>query len=240
MSNKSLKFKPHKIIWDIKKISRVWDYYSSSDNDYFSKTAGNSIIKFVKKKIPLQGKVLDFGCGTGLLIEKLLKMKIYTGGFDLSDSSLDVVKNRLGANPFFLGAFYSSTFSSPMEENYFDVVFFIETIEHLLPEQMDFVLSELYRIIKKEGYLVVTSPNMEDLKKRKVICPECGCIFHRKQHISSFSTSSMNASMKKAGFSTVFCKPVLFSVSRITWLRRFFVKLTREIMPNLLYIGIKE
>lgn len=236
------KFNPHEAAWTSEKISHVWDFYSTQDNEYFSKRAGDSIIKFIKRKIPLDGNVLDFGCGPGHFIELLLEKKIYSGGFDLSLESVDAVRAKFGSDPYFLGGIQSSSFPIPIENNSYDVTFFIETIEHLLPEQINSTLKEIHRILKKDGYTVVTTRNEEDLNKNKAICPDCGCVFHRKQHVSSFSADSLSSIIASSGFSTVLCKPVLFSITRLSWIRRLYSKYLRisgEKMPSLLYIGKK-
>jgi len=234
------KFKPHPVDWTQEKISRIWDFYSRGDNDYFSKSVGDSIIKLTKKKFTLQGKVIDFGCGSGHLIEKLIKEKMLSAGFDLSEDSLHTVEEKFKTNPYFLGTFQSKSFPTKIKDSSFDVVFFIETIEHLLPEETDLILKDLNRIIKKNGHVVLTTRNEENLEERKVICPDCGAIYHRKQHISSFDASSLSNLLKQAGFSTVFCQPVLLTYTRITWLRRLYQNIFRQKLPTLFYIGKKD
>jgi ubiquinone/menaquinone biosynthesis C-methylase UbiE len=240
--NEPKKFNPHEVHWTSEKISRIWDFTSTQDSEYFSRRAGDSVIKLVKRKIPLYGKVLDFGCGPGHFIELLLERKIYSGGFDLSPESIKAVEAKFSSNPYFLKGIHSSTFPIPIENNFYDVIFLIETIEHLLPEQIDSTLKEIRRILKKDGYIAVTTRNEEDLNKNKAICPDCGCVFHRKQHISSFSADSLSSFITNSGFSTIFCKPVLFSITRLSWIRRLYIQYLRisgEKMPSLLYIGKK-
>jgi 2-polyprenyl-3-methyl-5-hydroxy-6-metoxy-1,4-benzoquinol methylase len=234
-----MEFSPHDVTWNMDKIAHIWDFYTVHENDYFSQTMGDSILKTVRRKIPLKGKVLDFGCGSGHFLEKLLKKKIYTAGFDLSKESLQIVEKKLRSNPFFLGTFHSFSFPTSLSDDSYDVIFFIETIEHILPDQRDSILRELHRILKKGGHIVATTRNQENLEIKKVICPDCGCIYHRKQHLSSFSESSLASLMAAAGFSAKFCRPVLFSVSKMTWMRKLYLKMAKEKMPDLLFIGRK-
>jgi len=73
----------------------------------------------------------------------------------------------------------------------FDAVFMIEVLEHLLPEDIDKGLSEVWRVLKPKGYLVITVPYKEDLLKNMIICPECGAVFHRSQHLQTFDESKV-------------------------------------------------
>lgn len=69
-------FRPHPIDWTPVKVGRLWDYYASNpayDDHYFSKHSGGSILDFVRRHVPLSGRhVLDFGCGPGFMLERLL------------------------------------------------------------------------------------------------------------------------------------------------------------------------
>ncbi len=234
------RFRPHRVVWDKDKVARVWKFFSSGDNEYFSRAAGDSLLKHVRRRIPLRGPALDFGSGPGHFVAKLLAAGIPTAAFDLDEESIRMIEAKFRAHPAFLGAVCSAGLPAPIPDDAYDTVFFIETIEHLLPEEAGEVLAEIYRLTKPGGTVVITTRNGENLARREVLCPECGAIFHRKQHLASFSASSLAAQMAKAGFDALFCRPVLFSVSPMSGLRRIYVRLRKEKMPSLLYIGRKK
>lgn len=234
-----MKFNLHPVAWDKDKIARVWKFYSSRDNDYFSKAAGDSLLDHVRRKVPLRGKALDYGCGTGHFIEKLLARRISTAAYDLSEESLKIVADKFHSHPYFLGAVQPAGLPTPIPDDAYDAVFFIETIEHLLPEEAGPVLKELHRITKRGGHVIVTTRNEEDMTRREVQCPDCGAIFHRKQHLTAFSASSLALTMSESGFADFFCRPVMFSVSRLSGLRRIYARVRGEKLPSLLYIGRK-
>jgi len=48
--------------------------------------------------------------------------------------------------------------------------------------------------------VMITTPNEENLEKGEVICPECGCTFHRMQHINTYSSEDLTNLMMKYGF----------------------------------------
>jgi 2-polyprenyl-3-methyl-5-hydroxy-6-metoxy-1,4-benzoquinol methylase len=244
-------FNRHELEWTPEKVSNIWAFINersvqTSKPIYFSHKYGGGIIKDVKKHITLQGKVLDFGCGNGHMIEKLLSRKITCQGADFSEESIDRLIKRSGSfanSDLFLGAFHINEIPSPsLKAEEYGVVFLIETIEHLFPAEIDSTLNEISRTLNKGGYIVVTTPNDESLIPHKEICPDCGCVFHRWQHMTSWTTGTMTDAMSKAGFEKIFCGAVLFDMdNRITLslLRKIYMKLTKQPLPHLLYIGRK-
>ncbi len=54
----------------------------------------------------------------------------------------------------------------PWKDNYFDFVMLSEVLEHLIPSDAPAVLKEIKRVLKKGGYLVITTPNVASLLKR--------------------------------------------------------------------------
>ena len=97
-----IKYSPHKIKWTKEKIHRFWEYFSSnnSDNEYFTNKSGNAILNFVAKYLTQKGEILDFGCGKGFLIEKLLTRNIVCSGIDTSSNSANKVNNKFSKFTF--------------------------------------------------------------------------------------------------------------------------------------------
>ncbi len=50
----------------------------------------------------------------------------------------------------------------------------------------------------------MTVPNEEDLQANAVACPDCGCIFHRMQHVQRFNCESLSEWLVGVGFEPVF------------------------------------
>lgn len=53
----------------------------------------------------------------------------------------------------------------PFDNDLFDVVYSSHFLEHLTPEQADFVLSEIYRILKPGGIIRIVVPDLENICK---------------------------------------------------------------------------
>lgn len=234
------KFEPHQIEWTREKANRMWQYYSGRRST-FSKQVGDSILEFIEKSgVSLRGKIIDYGCGPGFLLEKLLNKGHACEGAEFSTKTIDVVNKKLSGNPDFKGVTLLHDQYDQLDNDTYDMVFFIETIEHIIDDELVKAIGELHRILKKGATIVITTPNEEDIEGRKVICPECGCIFHRVQHVSSWSVNSLTSLMESEGFSTTNCVATTFRPSsRLNIFREFFKKIEGGHRPHLIYIGKK-
>lgn len=233
----------HEINWTNEKVARFWGYYSTLEaieNNYFSKQVGDTVIQFVRKHIPLTGNLLDYGCGPGFLIEKLLHERLASSGLDSVESNIRIIEAKFKDDPNFKGAYYADKLPTPLPDEQFDVVFLIETIEHLLPDERQAIIKEIHRILKRDGRLIVTTPNNENLDARKIVCPECGCVFHQMQHVSSWTTHSLSKLMAEGGFKKIVCTTKTFRPKTLWgFLFRVADLVRRRPHVNLIYIGEK-
>lgn len=232
------------LVWNQEHVARFWEYYSTFraiEDNYFSKQLGDTVIQFVKRHIPLTGNILDYGCGPGFLIEKLLKDGHACWGLDSVESNVKIIESKFSGNPHFKGALHADTLPTPVPEGMFDTVFLIETIEHVLPDELPLLLKELNRIIRPGGKLIITTPNNENLDASKVICPNCGSIFHLMQHVSSWTTQSLSHRMSEMGFKKIICTATTFR-PRSLWgyYKQLTDMITRHTPQNLIYIGEKD
>lgn len=93
--------------------------------------------------------------------------------------------------------------SFPFEDNQFDMVLFTEVIEHLLNPQ--FSLKEIYRVLKKNGILILTTPNKISLliAIRKIFLSgkgekEDSSIYHR--HNKEYTMEELKKTIEELGF----------------------------------------
>jgi 2-polyprenyl-3-methyl-5-hydroxy-6-metoxy-1,4-benzoquinol methylase len=235
-------FREHEIQWTRELSARFWDHLARSNVRYFSDETGQAIIRAVQRSgVPLTGRILDFGCGPGHLVAHLVRQRIACEGVDFSADSVSQTNKRLGGNAFFKGASQIYSIPTDLKTVDYDLIFCIETIEHVLQPELNATFQELHRLLRPNGFLIVTTPNDEALDESKVICPECGCIFHRMQHVHSWNKISISAFLESLSFSTYCCEAQYFHQSSI-WgqLRKFASRIRGRRMPNLLYIGQKR
>lgn len=209
-------FQPHEIEWDELRTQRLWDYYSTSEahrSTYFGETVGKHFVRVLRRHGVLQGRrrIVDFSCGTGAIIEALLNNvpeRSEITGFDLSDLSVERTNARSTGRHGFAGAHRIQGYPTALEDESVDLLILTEVIEHLDDPTLDGVLVESRRILAPDGALVLTTPNEENLAREHVMCPDCGCIFHRWQHRRSWSRASLSSALLQAGFSNVRIHPI--------------------------------
>ncbi len=235
-------FSVHDVVWTREKAIRFWNQLATRDateNSYFSKQVGDTVLDLASHDVDLtRGRVLDFGSGPGFLVEKLVKRGALTEAVDFSPESIAAVRTRVAGNPKFAGATEITALPTPFEAGRFDTVFFLETIEHLLADEIEPTAAELARITKPGGSIVITTRNEEDLELDMQFCPDCGGKFHRVQHQTSWSAKSLTRFMQRHGFEPVRTKTLtLRPYSR--WSQAFDLLSTVLRTPkiNLMYVG---
>ena len=126
-------------------------------------------IKFIKEKLishfklnpdsekPLKGlKILDIGCGGGLLCEPLTRLGATMTGIDASNDNIEVAK--LHSKEMSLNIKYIS--SSPENlnlKNEFHVILNMEVIEHV--SDVNLFIQNCSKLIKKNGIMFVATIN---------------------------------------------------------------------------------
>lgn len=129
---------------------RKFNAYLAARYGWILKFAGN-----------VRGKrVLDMGCGDGVLSYLLAKEGADVIGTDTSDDGLrfarEQVEVRDPLKKLMCKFQYASVYDVPLPDESFDVVVSCEVIEHLSePEKM---LSEAQRLLKKDGMIILTTP----------------------------------------------------------------------------------
>ena len=120
----------------------------------------DNIIKTFKinqKKNPLKKlKILDIGCGGGLLSESMCRLGAEVTAIDASEKNINVAK--LHANENNLKINYVCTSPEKMKiKNNFDVILNMEIVEHV--EDVDFFLKTCSGLLKKNGIMFVATLN---------------------------------------------------------------------------------
>lgn len=123
------------------------------------KRDNNLYRRVIEKLTPLpRGSVLDAGTGSGALAEALSD-----AGFRVTAADIDASffrADRPGIR--FIAADFNET--SPFEDGSFDCVTCLEMIEHV--ENPFALLRELYRVLKPGGTLVISTPNILNIRSR--------------------------------------------------------------------------
>lgn len=203
----------HEVEWTPEAIRRFWDFYGgnpAAEDSYFGKKFGPRVVGLARRWRALADPVVDMGCGPGYLTEELLRRGCRVRGFDASPQSVERLRERLGGRPGFLGAEVGALDAIPLDDRAAGTLFLIEVLEHFAPDQRERALYEVARVVRPGGHLVLTVPNEEDLDAKKVACPECGCIFHRVQHLQSLDVALVSSLLDRCGFEPRFVSALNF------------------------------
>ncbi len=198
--------------WTNEVIADFWDWQSLSkkrSSGYFTAMVGRGVVRFMSQHKLIRGKVLDYGCGIGNLLEVLIKdPSAEYFGLDFSAESIKETQARTANSPRLKRLEVVNQLPSSFEQASFDTITFIETIEHLRDEVLAETMNEILRLLKPGGKLLVTTPFDEKLENHLVFCPFCKAEFHHMQHMQSFTIGSLTALLEKFGFKVEYCKNV--------------------------------
>lgn len=106
-------------------------------------------IEYISTKL-INSKILDLGCGKQNY-KKFFFRNIYHG--------IDIVKN----NPEIKSDKFYDGLKIPYDSNYFDCVICTEVVSHV--KDLDVFFSEMRRVIKEDGFIVITTPFISALSE---------------------------------------------------------------------------
>lgn len=119
----------------------------------------NSAVNMVERLHPTSpAEHLDIGSGHGDLIQVLRSR------FDVQSSACDYTDSLMKLADVSVSVANLNTEGLPFKDSAFDLVTCTEVIEHL--EHYRYTLREMYRILRPGGALVLTTPNILNLKSR--------------------------------------------------------------------------
>tara|TARA_B100000902_G_scaffold265840_1_gene251911 strand:+ start:211 stop:942 length:732 start_codon:yes stop_codon:yes gene_type:complete len=121
----------------------------------------NNIINSLKlknnHKKPLENvRILDIGCGGGLLSEPMKRLGAEVVGIDASDKNINVAKLHAKKNKLNIKYFCTSPENLNIKDK-FDVILNMEIIEHV--EDVEFFLKSCSKLLKKNGIMFVATLN---------------------------------------------------------------------------------
>ncbi len=121
-----------------------WDYYPT----YLAKL--DAVRRFLDA-LPRGTRVLDAGCGEGVLIDE------YAGRLDIIGIDANYSSSRVSQ---------ASLTALPCPDASFDRALCLDVLEHLSYEDQPRALAELSRVLKPGGILFVSVPNLAHLQSR--------------------------------------------------------------------------
>jgi len=115
------------------------------------------ILKNIQKVKSKKIKILDVGCGDGVLLFLLKEQlpvdkQISLYGIDADKKAVQTAGKKIPSANFKIGNVLNLKFKN----NNFDIVISSDVIEHL--QNQNKMLSEIYRVVKKDGKIIIGTP----------------------------------------------------------------------------------
>ncbi len=126
----------------------------------------------------ISGKnVLDAACGEGYGSRILSDYALNVTGLDISEETINNARYNY-RNIDNLKFVHGSIAQIPLENNSIDIVVSFDTIEHVTEELQRSFLAEVSRVLKEDGFLIISTPNKEIYSERYN--------YHNEFHIKEF------------------------------------------------------
>ena len=190
---------PH--VWTPEGVVAFWNYESRFPHRYFTRLSAPEIVRQLRRHFSQQDEILDFGCGTGHLLERLLTTGYRVAGADSSPETIAGINRTFTGRENFLGAHSPEALIDSRRR--FDAILVAEVVEHLYDDWLDQLLVTLQRLTKPGGRIIFTTPNEEDLKEGSLACPCCGKEFHRTQHVRAWSKDELRRYLEDRGLPVI-------------------------------------
>ncbi len=173
------------------------------------------------QKLQPRGKLLDVGCGEGLFLRLAQDNGWQISGTELSLYAAKFASKSLGTE-IYCGQLHQACFA----DHSFDVVTMWHVLEHV--EDPKSYLTEVYRVLKPHGLLLLAVPNVNDLlmkfayriiKRRSL---KLFSINDKEVHLYHFSPKTIRSYFDKTGFDCLRLSPdfgiVQFPKKLINWI----------------------
>lgn len=143
---------------------------------------------------PGRGKLLEVGCGLGVLLDEFRKDGWEVLGVEPNRGYCQIIEKDLG-----IRAMPTTLEAAALPDASVDVVVMLHVIEHV-PDPLG-TLQEIFRVLKPGGHLVMETPRYDTMmfrllgkRERSLACPG---------HIYFFTTETLKHAYERAGFRTV-------------------------------------
>lgn len=153
--------------------------------------------------------LIDIGCATGVFLDIARKTGFNSKGIEISSELAEYAKRE------FKLEVENDLFSASYPSESVDVITLLDVIEHIPMSDISKTMLEIYRILKPGGVLVIRTPGEDGflrmtakilffLSARQIERPMH--LFYSYEHLSSFSSHTLNIFMTRIGFNPYLIK----------------------------------
>jgi len=198
--------------------------YSNDDFSDIDDATQKSILKKLRTGLDLihqycsgPGEILDIGCSTGYFLNFARDFGWKTLGIDVNQNVIEYAKKK-----FNLDVKAGELEESNFPDNQFDAVTLFDVIEHL-PNPL-LTLKEVYRIVKPNGIVLLTTPNIDGIFPKLtyfLFAKTIGAWEHPTPpgHLYQFSRRTIRRILENANLKVLFIKsyeiPLQYTVGKL-------------------------
>jgi ubiquinone/menaquinone biosynthesis C-methylase UbiE len=142
------------------------------------------------------GRLLDVGCGTGIFLKRMHDLGWSATGIDFDGKAIENAKKVYGDGLTFLN---TDLTGAKFPDSSFDAITMSHVIEHV-PDPVA-LLTEVRRILKAGGRLVITTPNIRSFGHEKF--QDCWFGLDSPRHLQVFSLQALQQCARKAEFNVM-------------------------------------
>jgi len=122
------------------------------------------VANHLKKKNKGSLKILDFGCGTGVMSYELATNTHEVVGLDLDLRPVTLLKESINY-PDSISFLEGDLFDKDLEENTFDAIIALDVLEHMDDDQLRKYMAKFRSLLKDGGEVIISGPTENFLYK---------------------------------------------------------------------------
>ncbi len=173
----------------------------------------------LRQYAPEKSKLIDVGCGNGDFLKAAREAQFELSAMDKSRAIVKYIRSQ---------GITSHESLSNIKPYSFDIVTCFDVIEHTLDPNA--LLVEIKRILKKNGLLMLTTPNICGISA--VLLKKRWWVLGPQDHLVLFNPHSIKQLIEKVGFTTIDVQTDTFT----QWCRLGNVILSK-VLNKILYLG---
>lgn len=174
------------------------------------------------ERFAFQGKVLDYGCGTGHFLSYASQHGWNVRGVEPDDTAQQQIENNL--------AQYVAPSLHQLEDRDFDVITLFHVLEHV--HNLEETLADLISRLNRNGVLFLALPNYKSLDAKKYHTHWAG--YDVPRHLYHFDQKSIFQLSKKCGLNIVSTIPMKFDSYYVSMLSEKYLGNTSPFLRGMI------
>jgi 2-polyprenyl-6-hydroxyphenyl methylase/3-demethylubiquinone-9 3-methyltransferase len=137
---------------------RAMHSFNNTRRDYIIASISRAFGLSTNEKSPLTGlKILDVGCGGGLISEPLAILGAHVVGVDATAKNIEIAKRHASDTGVFLDYRHGTASSAVGDTETFDVVLNLEVVEHVMEPKR--LIKDCAALVRPGGLMIVATLN---------------------------------------------------------------------------------